>query len=55
MTISKEECEHKWIEDKRFKNGTVMMFCGDIGKLKRETRVICSKCGCIDYLRVKKE
>ena len=39
--------------DKRFEDGTVMMFFGDIGNIKRELRVVCEKCGSVDY--VKKE
>lgn len=44
-----KECEHEFVEDELFKKGVVSMFFGNIGKVKRETRMFCKKCGCVVY------
>ena len=43
-------CEHKFEEDERFKSGGVIMLSGPIGKVEQETRMVCKKCGRIDYV-----
>jgi hypothetical protein len=45
------KCNHNWKEDEHFKQGKVIMFFGDIGNVNQETKVICSKCGEIDYIK----
>ena len=45
------KCNHNWKEDELFKSGACVMLFGDIGDVNQETRVICKKCGCVDYIR----
>lgn len=47
------ECEHDWKEDERFASGGVMMFAGKIGEVEQETRMVCGKCGAIDYVKTR--
>ena len=47
------ECEHEWKEDERFKGNGVIMLFGNIGDVNRESRVICKKCGAVDYQNTK--
>jgi hypothetical protein len=44
-------CEHAWIEDELFGCGAVKMFYGDIGDVHEETRMVCHKCGAVDYIK----
>jgi len=47
-----KKCNHEWEEDERFKDGKIIMLFGKIGNVKRETRMICKKCGAIKYQEV---
>lgn len=49
QNMAEKECNHKWIIDKRFADGSVIMLFGDIGNVQREMRYICDKCGEIKY------
>ena len=51
-TKQEEKCNHEWIEDELFKSGAVVMLFGNIGDVQRETRVICKKCGMVNYMQV---
>lgn len=46
---NKMQCLHEWEEDERFASGGVIMLFGKIGDIKRETRMICKKCGEVKY------
>ena len=46
------KCKHEYIEDERFKDGSVMMIFGNIGNLKCESRFICKLCGHVKYEEV---
>jgi len=47
-------CKHEYKEDERFKGDGIIMLFGNIGDVKREVRVICDKCGNVDYLKISK-
>ena len=48
--MKQEECKHEWQEDENFSNGAVIMITGTVGDMKREIRMVCKKCGEIDYV-----
>jgi len=43
---------HEWEEDERFKDGKIIMLSLEVDNVKRETRMICKKCGDIKYQEV---
>ena len=45
------KCEHTWKEDEDFKSGGVIMLFGGINDIHQETRVICDKCGEVNYVQ----
>ena len=49
-TNMEEECKHRWEEDPMFASGAITVICGDPKNLVRETRLICEKCGAVDYV-----
>lgn len=48
-----KKCKHVWKEDEMFACGAVMMICGPPDDLGEETRVVCQKCGEVEYVRMK--
>lgn len=48
--MKKKECKHKWKEDELMACGAVMMFFGGVDDLGEETKLICEKCGAIDFV-----
>lgn len=44
-----KRCKHRWVIDKLFESGPVMMSVGKIGEVEREDRFVCAKCGPVDY------
>jgi hypothetical protein len=51
--IKKKTCKHNWKEDEDFASGMIMMVCGSPNDLGEETRAICTKCGEVNYVRMK--
>ncbi len=47
-----KKCQHKWKEDPMFASGVIFMVCGSSNDLGKETRVVCKKCGLVEYVRM---
>lgn len=43
-------CEHDWQEDELMASGAVTLIGGRIDDLKQETKVVCKKCGVVDFV-----
>lgn len=51
MEIKKKtECEHKWKEDEMMACGAIVMMAGTIDDMGEETKVVCEKCGAMDFV-----
>ena len=49
----KKNCKHQWKEDEMLASGAIVLVCGSPSDLGEETRVACTKCGKVEYVRVK--
>ena len=48
--MNKQKCNHEWVEDEFFKEDMAKMLLGNFDSLRGEIRLVCKRCGEVDYI-----